>query len=60
MVKEKEIIQQIPKTIELKDKLIECPKCGTKIQIDLDIDVSFISDLAKSLQEMNKEEGEDE
>lgn len=45
--------QRFPRTIELRDTQITCPTCGTKIVVDLDIDVSFISDIAKSFQEIN-------
>lgn len=49
---------KIPKTIELRDKEITCPKCGAKIVVDLDIDVSFIGDLAESFKKMNIPEEE--
>ena len=36
---------ELPKQIELKKKLIVCPKCGADIEIDLTIDISPITDL---------------
>ena len=58
MDKEKieKVAEGIPKTVELRDKTIVCPKCGAEIVIDLDIDVSFISDLAKAFKEMGKDD----
>ena len=55
----KEVAEGIPQTIELRDKTIKCPKCGAEIVVDLDIDVSFISDLAKSFQQMGEDDESD-
>lgn len=52
MAKEADRLKGMPKTIEFKNKLITCPVCGAKIQVDLDLDISCISGLARSLRKM--------
>lgn len=36
---------ELPKEIELKKKLIVCPKCGADIEVDLMIDITPITDI---------------
>lgn len=59
MAKEKNIQQGLPKEIQLKKKLIICPKCKTKIEIDLTIDISPVSELFGAFQAMNNPEKDD-
>jgi hypothetical protein len=50
---------ELPKQIELKKKLIVCPKCGADIEVDLTIDISPITDLIGAFGAMkNPEENE--
>jgi len=55
MAENENALNKIPKTIELRDKEITCPACGAKIVVDMDLDISFMSELAQSFQEMNKQ-----
>ena len=55
MAKEEKTQQGFPKTIELRNKLITCPACKAKIEVDMDLDMSFMSDLAQSFQKMNQQ-----
>lgn len=57
MVKEKEGQQELPKEIKLEKKLIICPKCKTRIEVDLTIDISPVSALIGAFQAMNNPEG---
>ena len=36
---------ELPKEIELKKKLIICPKCQAEIEVDLTIDITPITDI---------------
>ena len=52
--------QELPKSVELKQKVIICPKCQTKIEIDLTIDISSVTDIIGMFQGMGKKgEGDD-
>lgn len=51
---------ELPTQIELKKKLIVCPKCGADIEIDLTIDITPITDLIGAFGAMkNPEETEE-
>ena len=43
---------ELPKEIELKKKLIVCPKCGANIEVDLTIDITPITDIIGALGAM--------
>jgi len=45
---------ELPKEIELKKKLIVCPKCGANIEVDLMIDITPITDIIGALGAMKK------
>ena len=47
---------ELPKEIELKKKLIICPKCGANIEVDLMIDITPITDIIGALGAMKKSE----
>ena len=47
---------ELPKEIELKKKLIVCPKCGANIEVDLMIDITPITDIIGALGAMKKSE----
>ena len=50
---------ELPKEIELKKKLIVCPKCGADIEIDLTIDITPITEMIGAFAAM-KNPGKDE
>jgi len=50
---------ELPKEIELKKKLIVCPKCGANIEVDLMIDITPITDIIGALGAMKKPEDGD-
>ena len=51
---EKSTRPELPKEIELKKKLIVCPKCGANIEVDLMIDITPITDIIGALGAMKK------
>jgi len=40
---------ELPKEVELKKKLIICPKCQAAIEVDLTIDISQVTDMIEAL-----------
>ena len=50
----KENRPELPKEIELKKKLIVCPKCGANIEVDLMIDITPITEIIGALGAMKK------
>ncbi|MBL7084337.1 MAG: hypothetical protein ISS41_12010 [Candidatus Aminicenantes bacterium] len=53
---EKDNRPELPKEIELKKKLIVCPKCGAEIEVDLTIDITPITDIIGAFGAMQKPE----
>ena len=51
---EKSTGPELPKEIELKKKLIVCPKCGANIEVELMIDITPITDIIGALGAMKK------
>lgn len=51
---------ELPKEIELKKKLIVCPKCGANIEVDLMIDITLITEIIGALGAMKKPEEPEE
>ena len=51
---------ELPKEIELKKKLVVCPQCGAKIEIDLTIDITPITDIIGALGAMKSPVGSEE
>ena len=49
---EKSTRPELPKEIELKKKLVVCPKCGANIEVDLMIDITPITDIIGALGAM--------
>jgi len=52
--------QEMPKTIELKKKLIVCPKCQAEIEVDLTIDITPITELIGAFGAMRQNLDENE
>jgi hypothetical protein len=49
-----------PRQVELKKKLIICPKCGTDIEVDLMIDITPVADLIEAFGAMKNPKTETE
>ena len=51
---------ELPKQIELKKKLIICPKCQAEIEVDLTIDITPITDIIGAFGAMKNPDVEEE
>lgn len=59
MSKERDGQGQLPREVELKKKIIICPKCKTEIEVDFIVDLSPITSFINSFQTMGKTEKDD-